>query len=124
MITLGTSIGLSGGAFLIVVYSTGTLTPFTLFGGMAIIALGNGLSLPSGTAGAVSADPTRIGAASGLAGFLQIVTGALASYVVGLLFSDSAVPMIAVMTICVTLAFVTHMTGLWVDRRDSLRVRL
>jgi len=124
LITLGTSIGLSGGAFLIVVYSTGTLTPFTLFGGMAIIALGNGLSLPSGTAGAVSADPTRIGAASGLAGFLQIVTGALASYVVGLLFSDSAVPMIAVMTICVTLAFVTHMTGLWVDRRDSLRVRL
>jgi len=121
LITLGTSIGLTGGAFLIVVHATGSLTPLTLFGGMAIIALGNGLSLPSGTAGAVSADPTRVGAASGLAGFMQIVTGALASYIVGLLLSDSAVPMITVMSACVTLAFGIHMTGLWVDRRSALR---
>lgn len=118
LIALGTSIGLLGGAFLIVIYFIGVLTPLTLFGGMAIIALGNGLSLPSGTAGAVSADPTRIGAASGLAGFLQIATGALASYIVGLLLSDSAAPMVTVMATCVTLAFSIHMAGLWADRRE------
>lgn len=113
MISLGTGFGMLGGVTLSVAYLSGYLVPVTLFGSMGLIALGNGLCLPSGTASAISADKDRIGAAAGLAGFLQMATGALASYVVGVLISDfqTAMPLVVLMTASVTLAFVGNVIG-------------
>jgi DHA1 family bicyclomycin/chloramphenicol resistance-like MFS transporter len=113
MISLGTGFGMLGGGVLTIAYLTGYLSPFTLFGSMGLIALGNGLCLPSGTASAISADKDRIGAAAGLAGFLQMAIGALASYVVGVLLSkyQTALPLVILMTGSVTLAFVGNRIG-------------
>jgi len=111
LITLGTSMGLMGGIALALAYVSGHFTPFALFGGMGMIALGNGLCLPSGTAGAISADKDRIGAAAGLAGFLQMAIGALSSYVVGISLSDTALPLVIVMSSSTALAFVINLIG-------------
>ena len=121
LITLGTLAAVSGGLHLVGVYLTGSLTPVTLFAGMAIIALGNGMSLPSGTANAVSADLKRIGAAAGLSGFLQIGGGALASAMVNRLMvvTGTAAPLIYAMAISVLIAFMIHQVGLSYERRQT-----
>jgi MFS transporter, DHA1 family, multidrug resistance protein len=111
LVLFGTTAGLCGGIELTLAYVTGNFTPVTLFGGMGMIALGNGLCLPSGTAGAISADKNHIGAAAGLAGFMQMATGALSSYTVGVLLSDTALPLVIIMASSVTLAFFGNLVG-------------
>jgi len=112
LITLGTTVGLLGGAELVITYVSGNFIPQALFGGMALIAFGNGLCLPSGTAGAVSADRDLTGTAAGLAGFMQMATGAGASYLVGILLADTAAPLVIIMATSVTLAFLVNMISL------------
>jgi DHA1 family bicyclomycin/chloramphenicol resistance-like MFS transporter len=97
MITAGTVVTVAGAALLVLAWATDALTPATLFGSMAVVAFGNGFNLSNGFAGAVSVDARRIGAASGLAGFLQMAVAALASVLGGALLDDTALPLVAVM---------------------------
>ncbi|MGP1394518.1 MAG: multidrug effflux MFS transporter [Inquilinaceae bacterium] len=97
MILLGGSVTLAGGIAGVGFVLAGWLTPLTLFGPMVVFAFGNGLSLPNGNAGAISVNPHMAGAASGLAGFLQMSVGAASSILVGHLLTDSALPMTLVM---------------------------
>jgi DHA1 family bicyclomycin/chloramphenicol resistance-like MFS transporter len=61
----------------------GYWTPATLFLPLSLNAVGNGLTIPGGTASALSVRPDLAGAAAGLAGAMQLGAGALASIVVG-----------------------------------------
>jgi DHA1 family bicyclomycin/chloramphenicol resistance-like MFS transporter len=106
MFTAGAVITLCGALTMLVSALAGVLTPLALFGPMMISAIGNGLSLPNGFAGAVSVDPRITGAASGLAGFLQMGLGASASFLVGYVVADSQLPLALVMTASSTLAVV------------------
>jgi DHA1 family bicyclomycin/chloramphenicol resistance-like MFS transporter len=51
---------------------------------MGLVAVGNGMTQPSSIAGALSARPQLAGTASSLVGAMQMVFGALMSFVVGL----------------------------------------
>jgi DHA1 family bicyclomycin/chloramphenicol resistance-like MFS transporter len=75
------------------------LHPLALFGPMFLIAMCNGLTIPSATASALSARPELAGTAAGLAGFLQIGTGALLSMLVGFIQNGRFWPMLTVITI-------------------------
>lgn len=108
LVDLGIYIGAAGGIFLLACYFSGNLNAITLFGAMSIIAFANGLSLPTSVAGAISVDPERIGAAAGLAGFLQISAGAAASFIVGTLLKDNAEPLVFIMAGSVILAMVCY----------------
>ena len=99
MIAIGTTISLIGVLTLGVFYLNDLVFPATLFGGMSIVAFGNGMSIPNGISGAVSVDPTRAGTASGIAGFSQMAVGAGMSFTVGLLLVDTAAPLVAVMIV-------------------------
>ncbi|RED53357.1 multidrug effflux MFS transporter [Aestuariispira insulae] len=123
LVLFGTLSAFSGGLHLLACLLTGTLTPITLFTGMAIVAFGNGLSLPSGTAGAVSADLNRIGAAAGLSGFLQIGGGALASALVAKLMAltGGPDPLIYAMTLSVTVALAISLAGQSYEKRLATR---
>ena len=123
LINLGTSAALLGGIYLVIIYLSGFLAPITLFAGMAVIAFGNGMSLPSGTTGAVSADLRRVGAAAGLAGFLQIAGGSLATVIVNWLLVEfnTAGPLVYVMATAVALAMVIHLAGSLHERRQPER---
>jgi DHA1 family bicyclomycin/chloramphenicol resistance-like MFS transporter len=83
MILFGCAITLAGGAMCFAAAVTGLLSPATLFLPMCLAALGNGLTIPNGTAGAISVDPRLTGAAAGWSGFAQMACGAAASQLVG-----------------------------------------
>lgn len=118
MILLGTALALVATAALLGAVLSVALTPLVLFGCMALVAFGNGLSLPNGMAGAISVDPALVGAASGLTGFLQMGTGALASFATGALLEDSARPLASIMLVAAALAFASHMLGCVIGRRQ------
>ncbi|MBC8242374.1 MAG: multidrug effflux MFS transporter [Alphaproteobacteria bacterium] len=105
MISLGTAISLTGAGVLIMVYLGDGLVPLTLFGCMGVIALGNGISIPNGVAGAISVDPRQAGAAAGISGFTQMAFGALATMLVGNLLVDTATPLIAVVAAATAISF-------------------
>lgn len=75
-----------------------------LFVPMSLIACSNGIAIPNGMSGALSVKPELAGTASGLAGFLQIALGALATFIVGFFHDGSAMPMVATMVICAVLS--------------------
>jgi len=119
LVGIGLCFGLAGGLWLLANYAMDTLSILTLFGGMGFIAMGNGMSLPSGTAAAISADPTRVGAAAGLSGSMQLTAGAIASFLSGsfLSGSDSALPLIILMFSCAVLAIIVQTGGRWLERQ-------
>ncbi len=69
MIMTGCAITTAGGLLCFAAAITGMLSPATLFLPMCLAALGNGLTIPNGTAGAISVDPRLTGAAAGWSGF-------------------------------------------------------
>ena len=83
MILIGTAITLAGGLLCFAAAVTGLLSPATLFLPMCLAAVGNGLTIPNGTAGAISVDQRLTGAAAGWSGFSQMACGAAASQLVG-----------------------------------------
>jgi MFS transporter, DHA1 family, multidrug resistance protein len=83
MITLGNAVTFAGGLLCLAAAVSGFLTPLTLFAPMALAAFGNGLTIPNGTAGAISVDPKLTGAAAGWAGFTQMAVASAASQIVG-----------------------------------------
>ncbi len=83
---------------------TGELMPWMIFVPMTFAACGNGMTMPNGFAAVVSLNPAVAGAAAGLAGCLQIGTGALASQVVGFLQTFEPLAMFGVMVLCGVLA--------------------
>ena len=72
--------------------------PVGIFLPMAMIAISNGMTLPNGTASAMSLRPEFAGSASGIAGSIQLTIGAFMSVIVGALMVNSADPMILAMT--------------------------
>ena len=101
MITIGSGLSLTGAALMCAFALFDNINLFTIFGPMALVTFGNGLSLPSATAGGVSVNPNIAGAAAGLSGFLQMSVSAGVTLFVGYLQDDSAIPMIlTILTAC------------------------
>src|SRR3546814_7798578 len=82
------------GVGLLIALVLGTeMIPLFLFAPVMFVGIANGLSLPSAIASGISLRPDLAGTASGLLGFLQMVVGALATWAVGELQDDTALPM-------------------------------
>ena len=108
----GNTLTFIGGILCLAVAVTGWLTPLTLFAPMALAALGNGLTIPNGTAGAISVDPRLTGAAAGLSGFLQMACGALASQLVGTLQDPWPAAVFWFMAVSSLLALAIHVLSM------------
>jgi MFS transporter, DHA1 family, multidrug resistance protein len=104
MILIGTFMTLASVAAMATSFAIGHMHPAALFGPMFFIGAGNGLVLPSGIAGAVSVKPDVAGAAAGLAGSLQMGSGALVAPFIGAMLHTTVWPLIAIMTACSLLA--------------------
>ena len=115
MVAWGTTIGVVCGLVLASLWVSGWLTPVTLFVPIAVLWLTQGMVVPNAMAGSVSVNPRMAGAAAGITGFLQMVFGAGASYLVGVLLTDSAGPMVFIVVIGSTIAWLAHGLGVrWV----------
>ena len=84
-------------------------SPLTFFAPMILIGLGNGMTIPNATAGALSVRPHLAGTASGLTGALLIGIGAALSAMAGLLLTEEtgASPLLILMLGCGVLGFLT-----------------
>jgi DHA1 family bicyclomycin/chloramphenicol resistance-like MFS transporter len=73
--------------------------PLALFVPGMAIGFANAIAAPSSTIGAISRHPEIAGAASGLLGFLQLVTAAVSTQVVAAFTGHSPVPLAAVLLV-------------------------
>lgn len=74
---LGAALSSCGAGICVVAFGFGWVSPLTLFGPLLIVGFGNGLAVPTSTAGGLSVRPEAAGAAAGLLGACQIGAGAL-----------------------------------------------
>ncbi|MEH6442803.1 MAG: multidrug effflux MFS transporter [Oceanospirillaceae bacterium] len=104
MLRIGSVVLVLGASVLVYFSYVGFSHPAYLFMPMALIACSNGIAIPNGMAGALSVEPKLAGTASGLAGFLQIILGAAATFVVGFVHDGTAIPMVVAMVVCALLS--------------------
>ena len=87
MVLWGTLINAIGIGTNLSLFHMGLGSPASFFGLMTLMGLGNGMTIPNATAGALSVRPHLAGTASGLAGALMIGGGAGLSALAGLLLT-------------------------------------
>lgn len=104
LLLAGASLGMAGAASLLALDLMRMLNVPSLLAAMTLFALGAGITSPVATARAISVDPQRIGAASGLYGCLQMGFGALCTLLAGLWHSASALPVAIILLTAATTA--------------------
>jgi len=92
-ILCGTVLGGTAGLILATLAWSGILTVAAVIGPMYVFAIGLGLTLPNGMAGAIGPFPRMAGLAAAVAGFLQMTVSALYSVAVGGFYDGTARPM-------------------------------
>jgi DHA1 family bicyclomycin/chloramphenicol resistance-like MFS transporter len=88
MVMWGTLVNVGGIALNLALFYLGYGSKFTFFGLMCFMGLGNGMTIPNATAGALSVRPHLAGTASGLGGALMIGGGAALSALAGMLLTE------------------------------------
>jgi DHA1 family bicyclomycin/chloramphenicol resistance-like MFS transporter len=106
MVLLGSGLAVSGTVLSLVCLLTFGWVPWSLFGPIILLGLGNGMSMPNAIAGAISVEPKVAGAASGLAGFLQMLVAALFAQLAGMWQNGTPYPMIGFMIAAATLSLI------------------
>ncbi|MGB0852826.1 MAG: multidrug effflux MFS transporter [Pikeienuella sp.] len=108
MILSGRVIGCVGLSAGLLVVLTGYIAPLTLFGACIFVGIGNGLTTPSASAGAMSVRPDLAGGASGLLGALVVAGGALITTITGTLLTafPSAVALLLIMLSCAAISLI------------------
>ncbi|MGN0932506.1 multidrug effflux MFS transporter [Falsigemmobacter intermedius] len=93
MVVTGNMITLAGVSVMVLTSLIGIHSPLTIFGLMPLVGLGNGLALPSASAGMMSVRADLIGSASGLGAALTIGGGAALSALAGVVLTGATSPL-------------------------------
>lgn len=113
---VGQCLGITGITLVLALALWGVRTPFAVAGPLLILGLGQGLLMPSALAGTVSVIPAVAGAAAGVAGLAQQLSGAFGGYAIGFFKHDSAVDLAVLMLLFMVAAFASQ---LWLRRLQS-----
>src|SRR6185295_1181538 len=110
--------GLAAGLSLLL---AGVVHEVSLFGSCVFLGFGNGVSMPSSNAGAMSVRSELIGSAAGLSGALTGAGGALMSGITATILSESnaAFVLLGMMLLSSTMALLAALFVLWLDRREA-----
>src|SRR5688572_4830284 len=99
MMRAGATIAFAGALAMALLAVAGVRHPLALFVPGMAIGFANAIAAPSSTIGAISREPAIAGAASGLMGFLQLVTAAVSTQVVAAFAGHSPVPLAVVLLV-------------------------
>ena len=99
MMRAGAMIAFAGAVSMTGLALAGAWHPLALFVPGMAIGFANAIAAPSSTIGAISRDPAIAGAASGLLGFLQLMTAAASTQLVAALTAHSPVPLAVVLLV-------------------------
>ena len=97
MMRMGAMIAFAGTLSMAALALAGVWHPLAIFIPGMVIGFANAIAAPSSTIGAISREPSIAGAASGLLGFLQLVTAAASTQLVAALTGHSPVPLAVVL---------------------------
>ena len=99
-------------------FASGAAHPLALFGPVAVMGFGNGLTMPGASVGTMSVRPHLAGSASGLGGALMIGGGAALATLAGALLGPETgpFPLLWVMALSSAAAFGAALYVLWVDK--------
>ncbi|WP_424944206.1 multidrug effflux MFS transporter [Aliiroseovarius crassostreae] len=117
---LGGSLVTAGGmAMPILLFALGLGNEFVFFGFMILVGVGNGMTLPSTSAGMMSVRPELAGSAAGLGGTLMMCGGGVISGFAGLALGDgnSAMPLLWLMFLSSIIAVLSMMMVLKREKR-------
>ncbi len=97
-------------------------TALSFFGFMTFVGLGNGMSIPNATAGALSVRPHLAATASGLSGALMLGGGAALSALAGALLTHEtgAMPLLWLMLVTAVLAVCAITSVIWREKQLGL----
>ncbi|WP_317055116.1 multidrug effflux MFS transporter [Roseovarius rhodophyticola] len=125
MVLWGTLVTTSGVALNLSLFYAGLGSAYSFFGLMTLMGLGNGMTIPNATAGALSVRPHLAGTASGLAGALMIGGGAALSALAGALLAPGtgAFPLLWIMACTSAAGTVAISFVIWRERRLALTPR-
>jgi MFS transporter, DHA1 family, multidrug resistance protein len=110
---------LFGVSLSVLVMVTGYGSAQSFFGFMIFVGLGNGMSIPNATAGAMSVRPHLAGTASGLSGAIMLIGGAALSGLAGMLLvpETGAVTLLLIMLATAALGVLAILVVLWRERQ-------
>ncbi|HEX2266228.1 MAG TPA: MFS transporter, partial [Solirubrobacterales bacterium] len=113
LIALGTALSVASVAAEVVVMAFGPWTPATLFLPLALNAVGNGMTIPGGTALALSVRPDLAGTAAGIVGATQLGLGALGAVIAGHTVPLWPPSLVAIMLACVVTGWAALRIARW-----------
>ncbi|MEO1306389.1 MAG: multidrug effflux MFS transporter [Pseudomonadota bacterium] len=121
MILIGRSttvVGVSAGLLLM---TSGIVSAEVMFGSAVFVGIGNGLSMPSTTAGALSVRPRLAGSASGLAGAMLVGGGGVLNWLSGAIQSEvpSVLALFGLMVTASVLALAAALYVQYVNRLEA-----
>lgn len=104
----------------LVLLLSGVVHVVSLFGACVFVGVGNGLTMPSSSAGAMSVRPTLAGSASGLSGALTVAGGAVMSAITGAILTveNAAYALLGMMLLSSLLGLAAALYVFWLDRRE------
>ncbi len=108
MMRAGAMIAFAGAASMALLTVASVWHPLAIFGPGMLLGFANAIAAPSSTIGAISRDPAIAGAASGLLGFLQLVTAATTTQLVAAFTGHSPVPLAVVILVLCLVALVAQ----------------
>ena len=101
--------------------ASGILHELTLFGACICVGIGNGITMPSSSSGAMSVRPALAGSASGLSGALTVAGGAVLSAATGAILTahNAAYGLLGMMLLSSALSLAAALYVLWLDRSEA-----
>jgi predicted MFS family arabinose efflux permease len=121
MLVSGRAVSVIAVAVALAAFAAGVSHPVALFGLTLFVGLGNGLTLPTANAGAMSVRPALAGTAAGLSGALSMALGAVLSTLTAVVVERSSTPGALLMLImaCVLLSLGAALVAIRLERKRS-----
>ncbi len=118
MMLAGRVVACAGLAAGILLFALGAENELALFGSTIFVGIGNGITMPSSSVGAMSVRPDLAGAASGLSGALTVGAGAVLTWLAGAVAAalPGAIPLLGIMFAA---SFLGLLSAAWVARLEA-----
>ena len=121
MMIAGRLVACGGLALGLLILSAGLVHVISLFGACIFVGIGNGITMPSANAGAMSVHPRLAGSAAGLSGALTVGGGGAISAVTGWILNpeNAGLALLGMMLLSSALSLLSALAVLWLERPSA-----
>lgn len=121
LLLAGTGLGAVGGAVMAIIAAIGHVGVVAIIAPMMVFAVGLGIVLPNGIAGALAPFPKIAGTGSAVLGFVQMTVAGSVSVAVGRFATASPLPMAVAIALTSAAAFAAFTMLVWRNRSEPPR---